>query len=186
MSTDTKTTRDSRERRPKKRHKIAWASVSVFILFAAIAIYAALHQGVREMNFPGGGSISFQNVKPAEIQKSQPAIKSDLSIAEARAQQQGVQSASVPDIAGYWRSNYGLTYLIQQYGDRVVMQEQSPYGITGVAEGTVSESSASLNFKAINGTVGNTYLTFQGDGTMNARFDNLTLNTSINAVLTRQ
>jgi hypothetical protein len=89
---------------------------------------------VRDINFKSG-TISFQNLKPSEIQKRQPAIKSDLSMAEARAQQQGVQSQSVPDISGYWYSNYGFTYLIRQYGDRAVMQEQSAYGITALRKG---------------------------------------------------
>lgn len=184
MSTDT-TTRNSREPRSKKRRTIAWAAISIFTVLAAIAIYAALHQGVRVINFKTG-TISFQNVKPSEIQQRQPAIKSDLSMAEARAQQQSAPALSVPDISGYWYSNYGLTYFIQQYGNKAVMQEQSPYGLTGIAEGTVSDSSASFNFKAIDNSWGNIYLTFQGDGSMSARFENLKSHTSINALLTRQ
>jgi hypothetical protein len=144
-----------------------------------------LNQGVRSIDLPRG-TIVFQDVQPSEIQNHQPAIKSDVAAAEQRAQQQGAPSPSIPNISGYWRSNYGFIYLIQQYGDRVVMQEQSPYGITAFAEGTVTENAASLNYRAIDGSTGRANLYFHDDGTMSARFDSDTYKLSNQVILIRQ
>ena len=73
-----------RQPKPKKRHPIKWTGIAIIVILGAIAIYAAVHQGVRSINFKQG-TISFQNVRPADIKNSQPLIRSDLSAAKGRA-----------------------------------------------------------------------------------------------------
>jgi hypothetical protein len=169
-----------------KRRRIAWGGGAfILLVLAGIAIYAAVHQGVKTINFKQG-TISFQTVHPASIKNSQPLIKSELSQARARAQQQPAPAQSVPDIAGYWDSSSGLTYYIEQYGNNAVVQEQSAYGITAVGEGVVYDTRANFDFRTFNGSVGQAVFYFEASDTIDAYFENYTYGTSSQAVLTRQ
>jgi hypothetical protein len=175
-----------RQPKPKKRHPIKWTGIAIIVILGAIAIYAAVHQGVRSINFKQG-TISFQNVRPADIKNSQPLIRSDLSAAKGRAQAQAqsVSAPSVPNISGYWYSNSGLSYYINQYGNNAVVEEESSYGITAVGEGVVYDSQADFDFRAYNGSNGLAVFYFQSNGTIDATFENYTYGTTSNAVLTR-
>jgi hypothetical protein len=175
----------SDQSRSRKRRRIAWGAICIFVLLAGIAIYAAVHQGVKTINFKQG-TISFQNVHPGSIQRSQTYIKSQFSLAKQQAQQQAAPAPQVPNISGYWYSNSGLTYYIEQYGSSAALEEESAYGVTAVAQGTVGQSQADFDFRAYNGSTGQAIFYFQSGGTMDASFSNYTYGTSSQAVLSRQ
>ena len=174
----------SRQPPRRKRRRIAWAALGTFLILAIIAIYATVHQGVRTINFKQG-TISFQTLRPSEIRQQQPRIKSEVSAARANVQQQAVPAASVPNISGYWYSNSGLVYYVEQYGNGAVVQEESSYGVTAVGEGVVYDDHADFNYRAFNNSSGQAIFDFRGDGTILAEFSNTTYGTSSQAILTR-
>ena len=172
----------------RKRHRIAWAALGTFLILAILAIYATVHQGVRTINFKQG-SISFQTLRPSEIQQQQPRIQAEVSAARANVQQnvqqQAGPAASVPNISGYWYSNSGLVYQVEQYGNGAVVQEESSYGVTAVGEGLVFDDHADFNYRAFNNSSGQAIFSFRSDGTILAEFNNTTYGTSSQAILTR-
>ena len=91
----------------------------------------------------------------------------------------------MPDISGYWYSNNGLVYQVEQYGNGAVVQEESSYGVTAVGEGVVYNDRADFNYRAFNNSSGQAIFYFRSDGTILAEFNNATYGTSSQAILTR-
>jgi hypothetical protein len=167
-----------------RRRRFRWGAVATFVVLVAIAAYATLHQGVKTINFTNG-TISFNQVGTSKIQQQQPTLRAQVSQAVSRARDQATSGSGTVDFAGEWSSNYGLTYVIAQYGDQVVVQERSPYGITAVGQGTVQGDSADFGYEAVDGSIGQAVFTLVDSQTIDANFDNTTFNTSSTAVLKR-
>jgi hypothetical protein len=164
--------------------KVKLTGLLVFVVLAGIGIYAAVHQGVSSINFKQG-TISFQPLHPSSIKNNQSALQSELSQARANAQAQAAPAPSVLNIAGYWHSSSGYTYDIEQYGANVVIQEETPYGITAVGEGQVSGSEADFDYRAYDGSTGEAIFAIESSTTIDATFENYSYGTTSQAILTR-
>jgi len=86
--------------------------------------------------------------KPAPAQEqaaTAPEQPATAPITEATYQQPApVQQASLPNIAGTWGSPIGVAYVVQQYGNYVLITEVSQGVVTAAAGGTISGWSFSL------------------------------------------
>lgn len=75
------------------------------------------------------------------------------------------QPTHAASIAGQWLSPQGLTYVIQQSGDYVTMQEFNPMlGITAVGEGRVQGQQVNIAYTTAVGTFGQASLRLSDDG----------------------
>jgi hypothetical protein len=53
----------------------------------------------------------------------------------------------IADLSGTWQSNFGLSYIINQFGNAITIQEVHPvYGITAVGQGVISQGSINISY----------------------------------------
>lgn len=73
--------------------------------------------------------------------------------------------AAIPAIYGQWFSPQGLTYIIQQRGNYITIQEMNPLlGITAVGEGTIQGQQINISYTTAAGTFGQAALSLSNDG----------------------
>lgn len=74
-------------------------------------------------------------------------------------------AAAAPGLQGQWFSPQGLTYIVQQRGDYVTLQEFNPLlGITAVGEGRIRGTQLELSYSTAVGTFGQATLQLSEDG----------------------
>jgi hypothetical protein len=63
---------------------------------------------------------------------------------------------TIPNLAGNWRSAAGLTYVVNQFGNYISVQEVNPMlgGVTAVATGQIEGPSFNLPAYTLAGTTG--------------------------------
>lgn len=72
--------------------------------------------------------------------------------------------ASVPALYGQWASPQGLSYVIQQQGTYLTIQELNPWlGVTAVGEGTISGNLVNISYSTAAGTIGQARLQISPD-----------------------
>lgn len=125
---------------------------------------------------PGGGlSIAFQprgEVTKEQVDEAQPELKGQAAAIEERIKAEASPTAPTDvDVSGTWQGANGLMSMFDQYGDRVSLQELSPYGITAVGDGIVLGDTVSGSFTAVDGTRGGFRLVNRGD-TLQGSFTN--------------
>lgn len=98
----------------------------------------------------------------AERQSEESALpEGDFSFSETPAVEQA------PMIAGQWFGPQGLTYIVQQQGSYITMQELNPLlGITAVGEGNISGRQVNVSYSTALGTAGQATLQISNDGRM--------------------
>jgi hypothetical protein len=64
--------------------------------------------------------------------------------------------STIPNLAGNWRSAAGLTYVVNQFGNYISVQEVNPMlgGVTAVATGQIEGPSFNLPAYTLAGTTG--------------------------------
>lgn len=179
---------------PEKRRS-GWKAKAIFGLLAALAIFAALTQGIQRINLVSGeiefrdGAATSGEITRSDLESAQPELEQRIAEAEAEAASQSeVQPASeeASDFSGQWTGQAGYSYVITQYGDQVFVQEIYQGWVSAVAQGTVAgDGTASLRFQAADGSTGSGVLIPAGDNAVEARFTNHTYGTSSTMVLTR-
>jgi hypothetical protein len=172
-------------RKPNRRQRrIAWSALATFVILAGLAIYAAKHQGVKTVDF-SHGTISFYQVHTSQIEQKQSVLRVAVQQAKSSAQAQATPSPSASDLSGTWHSSSGLTYTITQYGGQAVVEENSPFGLTAVGQGTVTGNTATFDYRAVDGSTGRASLQVVDGSTIDASFENDSHGTSTQAALTR-
>lgn len=168
----------------------------VIIAFVALGYAMSRGQDIERIDassgevsfYPGGGQESAASSEDiSDIEDSQAAIDRRVEQLEAAAAQEGASAdpTGVADFTGTWSATNGFTYVISQFGDAAVIQEQSLYGTTAYGEGTIDESQASFNFTAFDGSFGTASLQLTGTNQIQASFFNATYGTSSTLFMTR-
>lgn len=76
-----------------------------------------------------------------------------------------VPATAAPMIAGQWFNSQGLTYIVQQQGSYITIQELNPLlGITAVGEGNISGHQVNVSYSTAVGTIGQATLQISDDG----------------------
>ena len=98
-----------------------------------------------------------------------------------------IQVPVVVNISGTWQSAVGLSYVIQQNGPQVEVQEMGAYGPTGGAgQGTLSGYTLDLQYRTSTGSVGRGLLQIAPDGhQISGAFTDFSTGMSIPTVLYR-
>jgi len=91
------------------------------------------------------------------------------------------------DLNGLWDSDQGIQYLIEQDGNRIVLQEINPLlGITAEGEGRLNGRRIQLSYVTALGTSGNARLTVEDDAdTLSGVFSDLTTGVTLSIELYR-
>ncbi|NLT55868.1 MAG: hypothetical protein GXX79_15185 [Actinomycetales bacterium] len=139
---------------------LGWLVVGALTLAAAAFAYAVLvGDEVESIDLgPQGAKVSFQGaagetLSPEQVRHNEATVEERLATleSEAMARADPESAAGVERIAGIWDARNGFQYVIQQFGDQAVIQEQSAYGITASGTGTVRGPDVSFQVQAVNG-----------------------------------
>lgn len=179
---------------PRKRswlRRVAWGTVGSFIIGSAVVGYA-MSRGQDVKRIKPSGEIEFYSTKEElsaqEIRPQQQNLEKRVSELEQEAKNQSasqVATPTSPDLRGNWTGENGLTYTIQQYGDQVVIEEITPYGITAVGQGRVEGDSLNFDYQSLDGSYGRALFSINGD-TLQGSFNNDYYQVSVPAVLYRE
>lgn len=146
------------------------------LLTSAAVVVVALAMGGKfgalELSPDNGLRVEFDNsasgaegVSREEVDQAQSDLTQRVTALEERAQSApaSTEEAGV-DISGTWQGSNGFTYVIEQYGTELVVQEEAAgYGITAVGYGYVDGSgSVYVEYLAYDGSAG--YGEFSSDG----------------------
>ncbi len=168
------------------------------IAFAATGLAAGLLNGqdvsgvnpaTGEVSFyPGGGNeAQASETDIAAIESNQGEIEDRLDTLEQNARNEGGQ-APAPDvlnIGGVWSGSNGFTYVISQFGELAVLEEQGFYGTTAYGEGQVFATGASFTYGAYDGSFGRAELFVVNGNRIDAQFYNDFYQTTAVVTLTR-
>ena len=161
----------------KRTHgRLVWFLLVLPLIIVAVVAYAIVGQGQQigslEVGPSGTVKVGFvAKTTTVAVKQGQVAIKQrGAEIVQEVRQTAPTTTAAVPQIAGSWSSDIGPRYDIQQYGDRVVIQEVTQYGITGVGQGVVGPAGADFTYQAVTGGTGQGRLVFNAANDMTATF----------------
>ncbi|MGA5304464.1 hypothetical protein ACPCHT_31455 [Nucisporomicrobium flavum] len=132
-------------------------------LFALCAGGYAIMSG-QQVKTIEGGKIEFyandREYSSQDIADKQSTMQQEADSAQqaAEARRAPVES-SLPGLAGRWSGSTGYTYVVEQYGDQLVFQEESPYGVTTVGQGALSGRRVTFRWQAFNGLTGSLTMT---------------------------
>ena len=161
----------------KRSHgRLVWFLLVFPLIIVAVVAYAIVGQGQQigslEVGPSGTVKVGFvAKTTTVAVKQGQVAIKQrGAEIVQEVRQTAPTTTAGVPQIAGSWSSDIGPRYDIQQYGDRVVIQEVTQYGITGVGQGVVGPAGADFTYQAVTGGTGQGRLVFNAANDMTATF----------------
>ena len=156
--------------------RLVWFVLVIPLIIAAVAAYAIVGQGQQigslEVGPSGTVKVGFvEKTTTVAVKQGQAEIKQrGAAIVQEVRQTAPATSAAVPQIGGEWNSDIGARYEIQQYADRVVIQEVTQYGITGVGQGVVGPGGVNFTYEAVTGVTGQGQLAFNGANEMTATF----------------
>ena len=145
-----------------------WLSFLAFLIIVVV-----FRSNLKEVSFsPEGGvkaiigSADVQNLSEPERQKKEQELAQRLDLLEQRAREQPqtrliqrqiqANRSTIPNLAGNWRSAAGLTYVVNQFGNYISVQEVNPMlgGVTAVATGQIEGPSFNLPAYTLAGTTG--------------------------------
>ncbi|MDZ7364143.1 MAG: hypothetical protein ONB46_26030 [candidate division KSB1 bacterium] len=152
--------------------------VTVFVLMFVgvvafgIAIFDASHPPSGESLVPNQEIEQLGDQKLAERQVQLEQKLREMEEALQREKNRGQQSertqelpAQYANIGGTWYGGGGVSYLIQQFGTAVTIQEISPiYGVTAAGQGTITGRDISLSYRTVFGTMGSAQFKVSADG----------------------
>jgi hypothetical protein len=128
----------------------------VLILTVFLVLYAVFRQGqtITEVNIGGdlGVLIKFDKLKEIsknDLKNRQDKLETKLSKVEKDFHKipQDSQVTQQFNINGTWQSNSGSSYIINQYGNAVSIQEVHPfYGITAIGEGLMTQRDVNISY----------------------------------------
>lgn len=173
--------------RSRKRPGCLTTFVTLVGLVVAIVVVAVAlsRQDVESVKI-AGSEIHFKASAP-QIKENQPEIKQKVAENTEQARRSGA-SAPTPevDLTGMWvAGDPSFTYRFDQYGDQVVFQEISPYGVTATGQGVLSGRQLTLSFTAIDRSTGSVRLTVGSSGWMSGQVVNDTHGTTAGIGLRR-
>lgn len=163
--------RDRPSRRSPRFATIKWGALAAFILGTLVIGFALLNgQPVKDVDL-GSGKVSFySSADPREVEQAQPEAEEAVADLEEQAREEAVTQPefSGPDVSGTWVpvGGSGQWYEISQFGDQVVVQEVTPWGITATGSGTAVDDGVSMSFAAYNGVTGTADLRLVGPSTL--------------------
>jgi hypothetical protein len=157
------------------------------VLAAVVVVYAlATGSSVTRVGIPGGGAVEFEKNSPLvpasnvnevsakELSENQKKLEERLNNLQNNLQNNTSQQDTSPitaarnsiaNVSGLWGSPYGVSYYINQSGNRFIIQEISPiYGITAVGQGTINGSRMDLAYTTALATGGSASLQIAPDG----------------------
>lgn len=176
-----------KSRRVRFRH-VAIGTVITTGLVVFVVMWAILHNHQQIQSVSKDGTITFYDT--SQIQDQQSNAQQQLHDLQQQAQASGAASPAQPgvDIAGNWIGSNGLTYVIEQYGGAVVVQEYcSCGGITAVGEGGFDGTVADVRYRAVDGSTGAAEFTLTSPDSLVGQFHNDTSGTTSGPVaLSRQ
>lgn len=184
---------DSRRRRTWFGQTIKWGALGGFLLIVAVVVVAIVSgQQIDTVN-PRTGEIRFYTAGEAapaaevadDIEEQQEQVEARVEQLEADVRDEGRTDANVADFGGTWIGANGLTYVINQFGDAAVIEEQSPFGISAYGEGTVFGDVAEFQYTAYDGSVGVAELALVSPDRLSGAFHSFTYGVSTPAEMTR-
>jgi len=114
-----------------------------------------------------GVSMEFEGLKEipkGELNKRQDELEKQLQALKEKSNDDGApvvnnvqeaspvqnyqtQQAAVANVNGYWNSDDGSTYTINQFGSEITIQQSSPlYGVVAVGQGNISGNTIHISF----------------------------------------
>jgi hypothetical protein len=152
--------------------------VTIFVLIFVgvvafgIAIFSASSPPSNESLVPNQEIEQLGDQKLAERQAQLEQKLREMEEALQREKNRGQQSneaqespAQYSNISGTWYAGVGVSYVIQQIGSAVTIQEiSSLYGITAVGQGTITGRDMSFYYNTALGTKGRALLKLSVDG----------------------
>lgn len=163
--------RDKPERR-SRLSGVKWGALGFFAVGAVVAgIALANGQAVKDVDLATGKVSFYSDDNPEEIEQVQPEAETVVADLEQEAREQAAAEPdfSGPDLSGTWRPVGGTSpqsYEIVQYGDQVVVQEVTPWGITAAGSGTIVDGLVAFSFTSYDGNSGFGELQLVGDSTL--------------------
>ncbi|WP_298269918.1 hypothetical protein [Geobacter sp.] len=156
-----------------------WTIVlGLLIVLVGYNIYSGV--AVRKIGIPGmfevefgdqptrsiAGTEKIDQMSSAELKERQARLEEKLREMETRRETPAPQP--LPETAsfyGTWQSTQGISYIINQNGTYITIQEISPiYGVTAVGQGTVYGREINVSYYTAAGTTGRAQLKLSGDG----------------------
>jgi hypothetical protein len=161
---------------PRAGARLAVYPLLLLLIGVALIAYTLSKGGVPDVIELGkgglkvdfGSSASGQQVLPDEVRSAQSELQRQIDDLEAQAQDESVPATpSDAVVAGTWQGDNGFTYVLQQFGTSVVLQERSEaYGITATGSGWVSGSTVTVEYQAANWTRGTAQLQVTSTGSL--------------------
>ena len=170
----------------KKSHSAPLLVIVILASFGVVALIGG--QRIAEIDFLGG-KVTFQSAAAGgEVTKNDvesSALQEKVAELEASARADA-ESGSPPslDLTGWWTANNGMSYRIDQYGDQIVLQEISPYGVTAAGVGFIDGANVSVPYEAVDGSVGQAELAY-ADGVLSGGFTNHSFGTTVPVSMSR-
>ena len=158
-------------RRTSRFGSIKWGAVTFIVIGIAVIGLALLKgQPVKDVDLASGKVSFYSSGDPEAIEQVQAEAQSEVSNLKEEAREQAAAQPEFngPDLSGAWSpvGGAGQWYEIGQFGDQIVIQELTPWGITATGSGTVTDGLVSFSFTAYNGTAGFGELRFDGSSAL--------------------
>jgi hypothetical protein len=174
--------------KPKSRssHFIPLLVIMILGAFGVVALVGG--QKIDEIDF-SSGKVTFQSAatggKVTESDVENSALDDRVAELEASARTDA-EVAPQPslDLTGWWTADNGLGYRIDQYGDQIVLQEISEYGVTAAGAGVIEGSNVSVPYEAVDGSFGEARLAW-ADGVLSGVFENYSYGTTVPVFMSR-
>jgi hypothetical protein len=143
-----------------------------FLAFQIIVV--VFRSNLKEISLSPEGGVKATLVRSGDVQslsepernKTEQELMQRLNLLEQKAReepqtrliQRQIQAnhSTIPNLAGNWRSAAGLTYVVNQFGNYISVQELNPMlgGVTAVATGQIEGPSFNLPAYTLAGTTG--------------------------------
>jgi hypothetical protein len=151
---------------------VVFVLMFVGVVAFGIAIFGASSLPSGESLVPNKDIEQLGDQKLAERQAQLELKLREMEEALERAKEKGQQSEPTQElptqyanIGGTWYGGGGVSYLIQQIGSAVTIQEiSSIYGVTAVGQGTITGQDISFSYSTALGTRGRAQLKLSADG----------------------
>jgi hypothetical protein len=130
-----------------------------------VLLVVGLFGGLQELPLKAPEKV--EDLSSQQRTQKQVELEDKLQKMSALIENQGSQAGADSDfnIGGRWQNPTGLSYIIQQSGDTVVLQEIHPvYGVTAVGQGKIQGQSVEVNYITLVGTSGRADLQISADG----------------------
>jgi hypothetical protein len=145
------------------RIRITLPAILALLAIGVIVYAMARNQDVKGVKLGDDGvEVAFassSSLSSVEIEAEQRDLEASVRSLEERARK-GARTRTKPgsgvsrNLTGDWMGSNGLAYRIEQYGNRAVISEMTPWGISAAGEGQVGRDGASFVYQAADGTSG--------------------------------